>query len=147
MFTKQKRCIVSLALVVATMVTMFVGYANATEASVASVNSQPYWFYLTLPAYGVTDLATPRAKEDSVKAAFYDLYTADNYGSGYSLWINVRNSGGTAIVGTAEPVPYADTYWVSYLSGYGNVGTSYRPSGQTNSQSALGGYIDGYWNP
>ena len=146
MFTKGKRRATALLLTVMMVATTLVGYASAS-GGVVEEDYPLWWFYLDLPAYGITDLATPRTKDVTKSYAAYDLRTVNNNSSGYNLWVNVRSKNGATIVGTAQTVSTAKKYYVSYLSGYGNVGTQYRPSGQTNSHSAKTGYIAGYWTP
>lgn len=141
-------------LIVALLATGLVTYAiaagNDTAEPVSTTSTIYYPFYLDLPAYGVVDLATPRKKEHPATAATFAL-TKQDVSSPYNAYINVRNSAGTAIVGTAktlysgEAVPRS--FAVAYLSGYGNVGTYYRPSGQTSSNSTRTASIDGSWRP
>lgn len=139
-------------LVIALMLGVFgVNYSLVTHAEEASTRAsvEYYDFYLTLPKAGVTDLATARTKVSSASNAFYTLSTITNT-TGKSLYINVRNSSGSAIVGKAVEVGTpvkADSFWVDYLSGYGNVGTKYRPSGQTSSSSTKPAYVEGSWRP
>ena len=134
---RRTRRIVLLVLVIAIIATMLIGCVSAATN---------YSFWLSLPAYGVTDLATPREKESSLSYAYFNLTTVTN-NTGYNLYINVRSSDGSTIVGTAATVYGTGSYYVYYLPGYGNVGTYYRPSGQTSSYSSKAAYIEGRWRP
>ena len=137
MIKKNKHRIIVMVLLVAIIATFFIGCVSATT---------PYHFWLSLPAYGVTDLATERPKEATLSYAYYHLTTVTNT-TGYNLYINVRSADGSTIVATAVPIFGTGSYNVYYLSGYGNVDTYYRPSGQTSSSSPKPGYIEGNWRP
>lgn len=67
--------------------------------------------------------------------------------TGLSFYVNVRSANGSTIVGTAQKRSSTGAFFVSYLSGYGNVGTSYRPSGQTDTDAVKPVYIEGTWRP
>ena len=132
---------------------LFVAYAEMDaekEADEKGGTPANYNFYLSMESHGVTDLATPREKETIDNCAVYTLTTITNT-SGYPVYINVRNQAGTIKVGTAHTInsgTNAPTYFVVYYkSGYGNVGVSYRPSGQTSSYSEYGAYVQGNWIP
>lgn len=138
-------------LIVATMVTgLCVAYAATPEVDGQTSAITYYNFYLSMPSGGTTDLATPRLKENPASSATYSLTTVTNQ-TGYPCYINVRNSAGTVIVGNAYTIYNGQTgpmsFPVSYLPGYGNVGTYYRPSGQTSSSSVYGAYVQGQWRP
>ena len=145
---------ICLIVVVALMAGFCVAYAATSEASEkdsAEVYRYSYYnFYLSLQSGGVTDLATPREKVASTSDAYYHLDSITN-NTGYPLYINVRDSSGSYIRGIAERINVGETAptykFVDYLSGHGNIGTYYRPSGQTSSSSVYGGYIQGYWRP
>ncbi len=141
---------ICLLVVVVMAAGLCVAYAATPEVSGTASTTTYYNFYLSMPSHGVTDLATPRLKEHPAPAATYSLTTVTNQ-SGQPCYINVRNSAGTAIVGNAYKIYSGQTgpmsFPVSYLSGYGNVGTYYRPSGQTSSSSPYGAYVQGSWRP
>lgn len=142
---------ISCLLLVAVIVTgLCVAYAAALEATGTASSTTYYNFYLSMPSGGTTDLATARLKEHPSAAATYSLTTVTNQ-TGYPCYINVRNSAGTVVVGSARTIYSNQTgpmsFPVSYLSGYGYVGTYYRPSGQTSSSSVYGAYVQGAWRP
>lgn len=65
----------------------------------------------------------------------------------YPLYLNVRNSSGTSIVGNEKSITSTGSYRITYKSGYGTVGEVYRPSVQTDQDASSGAYISGYWHP
>lgn len=149
MTTKKRSIITSLVLVALVVATMSVGYVSAhgTESpSPASLNYDYYDFWLSCPAGGTTDLATPRTKEATPKDAYYNLTTVTN-NTGLSFYVNVRSENGSTIVGYAEERNSTGAFFVDYLPGYGNVGTSYRPSGQTDKDATKPVYFEGTWRP
>ena len=77
MFTKGKRRATALLLTVMMVATTLVGYASAS-GGVGEEDYPLWWFYLDLPAYGITDLATPRTKDVTKSYAAYDLRTVNN---------------------------------------------------------------------
>ena len=132
---------------------LFVAYAEMdAEKETGEKGGTPidYSFYLSMDSYGVVDLATPREKTGSDSYAYYLLSTITNT---YNLpiYVNVRNQAGSSIVGTAHKIYYGTgtpySFNVYYKSGYGNVGTYYRPSGQTDPDSPVGAYVQGLWHP
>ena len=132
---------------------LFIAYAEMNaekESEEKGVTPIDYGFYLSMDSNGVTDLATPREKESTDSYAYYLLSTITNT---YNLpiYVNVRNQAGSSIVGTAHKIYYGTgtpySFNVYYKSGYGNVGTYYRPSGQTSSNSPVGAYVQGLWHP
>ena len=145
----KKRSIVTFLLLAAIVATMCVGYVSAhgtEEISPTSVSYDYYDFWLSCPAGGTTDFATPREKVATQKNAYYNLTTVTN-NTGLSFYVNVRSANGSTIVGTAQERSSTGAFFVSYLSGYGNVGTSYRPSGQTDTDAVKPVYIEGTWRP
>lgn len=150
MLTTGKRRVAAVVLMIAIMATMLVGYASATEAEAYAANSTAYGFWLSLPAYGVTDLATPRTKESSNSYAYYYLTTVTNT-TGYDCYLNVRSGDGNSIAGYAKMLSNGETGYLKVYyrtsSGFGNVGSSYRPSGQTDNSSSKVAYIEGSWIP
>lgn len=145
MLTKGKFRIVTMLLVVAIMATMFMGFACATD----DARTASRWsFWISCPGAGGTDTATLRAKELDVNYAYYNLTTVTN-NTGYNAYINVRASDKATKAGTADVVYGTGSYYVYYLSGYGNVGSYYCPSGQSSSSSssAYAVYIEGTWRP
>ena len=78
MFTKGKRRIAALVLMVAIMATMLAGFASAAETSVASTNATRYSFWMRAPGGGDTDTATLRTKESGLSYAYYILSTVTN---------------------------------------------------------------------
>ena len=148
MLTKRKSRIVTTILAVAILATMFAGFASASEVR-ARASNPPYDFYLELPAYGVTDLATARVKTNDNMSALYELLNVDNP-TGYRCFLNIRDENGSKIVGKDPLEVYdGDTGYrtVKYISSEGVVGVAYRPSGQTYSNSAKSAFIEGKWVP
>lgn len=147
MNTKKKHIGITVALAVAIMATVLVGYASATGVEYAA-NSTAYSFWIAPQPYAVTDMATPRTKASSNSYAYYYLTTVTNT-TGYNCYLNVRTGDGYSIAGYPKSLGNGATgyYQVYYRSGYGNVGSSYRPSGQTNSNAAKSAYIEGSWIP
>ena len=129
---------------------MSVGYASAhsEESTLQALrDSSPlYSFWLSCPAGGTTDLATPRLKENPPAEALYNLSTVTNT-TGLPFYINVRSEDGSTLVGDAVRCTSAGAFLVDYLSGHGNVGTYYRPSGQTDNDATKPVYIEGTWRP
>lgn len=148
MLTKGKRRVAALVLMVAIMATMLAGFASAAETSVASTNATYYSFWMDAPGAGKTDTATLRTKESSLSYAYYNLTTVSN-STGKEAYINVRAYDKVTKAGTAAVLSGTGSYSVYYLSGYGNVGSSYCPSSQTSTSSSSSGsvYISGTWRP
>lgn len=152
MLTKRKSRIVTTVLAVAILATMAVGYVSATETETRATASAPYYFYLDLPEYGVTDLATPRMKELNRSYANYEDLTIENE-TGFKCYLNVRDSGGGKVAGYPKELRQGtydiDSVKVSYATaaGYGQVGEQYRPSGQTDGDSPYTAKIKGWWTP
>lgn len=146
--TGRKRIIIIL-LLIALLATMSVCYASAhdtQEASPASLNYSYYDFWLDCPVGGTTDFATARTKEAPTSNAYYDLTSVTN-NTGLSFYVNVRSENGSTIVGYAQERTSTGAFFVNYRSGYGNVGTDYRPSGQTDTDAVKPVYIEGSWRP
>lgn len=145
MLTKGKRRGFALVLMVAIMATMLVGYASAAEASTYATS---YSFWMRAPGGGDTDTATLRKKESSLSYAHYYLSTVSN-STGKEAYINVRAYDKVTKAGTAAVLSGTGNYDVYYLSGYGNVGSSYCPSSQSSTSSSSSGsvYIEGKWRP
>lgn len=148
MLKKQKHRITAVGLTIAIMATMIVGYVSATEPLPSERAAGYYDFWLSCPGAGGSDTASVRVKERVLDSAFYNLTTVTNT-TGYNAYINVRGSDKVTKVGNAESVSKTGVYYVDYLSGYGNVGDSYCPSGQSSSSSttAKAVYIEGSWAP
>lgn len=152
MLTKGKSRIFALILMVVIMATMLVGYASAvdtdTDSTISLYYSTPpyYWFWVEPDAKGCTDYATDRQKTVSGSYAFFDLSTVTN-NSGYVAYIGACNYSVTGPVTSMKSVSGTGTYNASYTTGNGNVGTSYRPYGQTNSSAKSLAHMEGYWRP
>ncbi len=149
MLTKRKSRIVTTILAVAILATMFAGFASATEAKTPAPRSAFYSFRLSLPAYGETDMATAREKVTANDCATFKLGTVVN-NTGYECFLNVRNKNGDAIAGYPEGLgrnASGSIRTVAYRvsSGFGKIGESYRPSGQTYSLSPTTASISGEW--
>ena len=132
---------------------LFIAYAEMDaekESGEKGATPIDYGFYLSMNSNGATDLATPREKESTDSYAYYLLSTITNPTS-YKIYVNVNNQTGTNDVGTEHKIysgtstPYS--FNVYYKSGYGNVGTYYRPSGHTSPQAFVGAYVQGLWHP
>lgn len=145
MFTKGKFRVATIVLIVAIVATVFMGVMSATDDARAA-NRWSFW--ISCPGGGGTDTATLRAKELNASYAYYYLTTVTN-NTGYNAYINVRASDKTTKAGTADVVYGKGSYYVYYLSGYGNVGSYYCPSGQSSSSSstAYAVYMEGTWRP
>ena len=117
------------------------------------VDNDGFSFYLNLPEGGVTDLATAREKTIATTYASFRLTTITNNSknSNHPLYVNVRNSTGGTIAGIAHEIANGtsapSSFYVGYKTGYGNMGTKYRPSGQTDNDSTANGYVAGRWLP
>lgn len=130
-----------------------VGYASAAGEGISTIGDSgqevvTYYLKLTPQKKGVTTTGTARDKVAS-GSAYFTLSSISN-GTGYALYINVRSSGGSVIVGNGATISYGTSsgqYYVQYKSGYGTVGSTYRPSAQTDSRSAYSATITGRWRP
>lgn len=151
MRTKSKSRIAALVLAVSIMATMFVGYVSATEVRPRSPRANFSSFSFDLPAYGTTQMGAAQEKETANLEASFEINTVSNK-TGYSCFLNVRSKDGRTVVGYQQEVP--EKNWNKYYSvaycftcGYGEIGESYRPSGQTYSRSPESAYIAGEWEP
>lgn len=147
---KKKRKIITCMIMALLLTNLAVCYPKATQMRIPDPQESNFYpFYLDMPAHGVLDLATAREKECALNNAKYNLSEIHNP-TGLTIYVNVRNSNGGIIVGNAHSISATngtDYFNVNYKTGYGNVGTYYRPSGQTSSSSTKSAYVSGNWRP
>ena len=145
--------VMTFLLVLSLLTGMFIAYAEMeAEKETGDKGGTPaiHDFSLSMDSHGIVELAPAQEKQTIDNCAVFTLTTITNT-SGYPIYINVRNQAGTTVVGTRHEIASgtsAPTYFgVYYKSGYGNVGVSYRPSGQTSSSSLIGAEVAGNWIP
>lgn len=150
MSTRKLHFGVTIALAVTIMATAIVGYASATTVDSATdegrYSSSYYSFWVEASSRGGSDYATARNKTISSSYAYFDLQSVKN-NSGYVAYIGACDCSHTGAVTTMKAVSGTGTYNSYYKSGYGNVGTNYRPYGRSNSSAVTSAYLSGYWRP
>ena len=141
----QKNHLGILALCCLMIGTLFTGVASAVNGDFPTPYFEDSQFMFELPAHGDTVTGRSEKKTERGDAYFYILDIQNT--SGMACYVNVRTNDGNTRAGYATPVTGTGTHYVSYKSGYGSVGTYYRPAAQTDNDSDQTAQIGGAWHP
>ena len=134
---------------------LFTAYAiDAHDSGTKGVpDDDAYYYSFVLEAshHGSSQVGVEREKVLPNTYAKYKISTLVNT-TGFKFYVNVRSYTYNCVAGTAHQVSASASaplsFNVSYLGGYGNIGSYYCPSMQTSSSSTHG-YVQiiGKWAP
>lgn len=141
----KKKHFIILALSCLMIGTLFTGMASAANGDFATPRYSSPPFEFELPAHGNTVVGKSEEKTEKGDAYFsiLDIYND----SGMPCYLNVRTSNGATRAGNATAVSGRGYHYVSYKSGYGQIGNYYCPAGQTDNDSGKTAQISGAWHP